>query len=362
MKGNKGEWSEIYTFLKLLGDGIIYAGDENSNTMNSIFYPLISIVREEEGNFYYYNRESTNIKVINGDGNILLTVNDQRFREMSESLYHSLGMMSGRSFEFPKIEEFLNNINVKKMKSDSSIKRDITIVVHDLNTNTSPTLGFSIKSRLGGNSTLLNSGETTNFNFEISPALDTASNIKLKSLVNAIDSRSKIKDRIKYLLSNRYLLDFKNIGSKNFKLNLQMIDTLLPEMVGEMLLYYYNGQATTMKELVDLLEENNPLDFDQSSDHKFYETKIKNFLTDVALGMTPQKKWTGLYDATGGYIIVREDGEIVCYHIYNRNEFQEYLLRNTFLDTPSSSRYRFGEIYESQGKLFIKLNLQIRFH
>jgi len=27
------------------------------------------------------------------------------------------------------------------------------------------------------------------------------------------------------------------------------------------------------------------------------------------LGMTPSKVWTGIYDATGGYLIVKENGE-----------------------------------------------------
>lgn len=52
---------------------------------------------------------------------------------------------------------------------------------------------------------------------------------------------------------------------------------------------------------------------------------FKNFLTDTAPGMTPAKPWTGDFQATGGYIIAGEDEEIFCYHIYNHNEFQEYL-------------------------------------
>ena len=89
--------------------------------------------------------------------------------------------------------------------------------------------------------------------------------------------------------------------------------------------------------------------------------KIKDFLTDCALGMTPTAPWTGHYDATGGVIIVKEDGDIVCYHIYNRNEFQDYLLNNTKMDQASTSRYQFGDLYEENGSVFLKLNLQIRF-
>ena len=39
---------------------------------------------------------------------------------------------------------------------------------------------------------------------------------------------------------------------------------------------------------------------------------------------------------------------------------RDYLLENTKLDTPSSSRHRFGNIYKENGRYFIKLNLQIR--
>ena len=83
--------------------------------------------------------------------------------------------------------------------------------------------------------------------------------------------------------------------------------------------------------------------------------------TDVALGMMPSKVWTGKYDATGGYLVIKDNGDVLCYHIYNRNEFENYLLNNTKLDTASSTRHDFGKIYESNGKLYFKLNLQIRF-
>ena len=77
--------------------------------------------------------------------------------------------------------------------------------------------------------------------------------------------------------------------------------------------------------------------------------------------MMPSKVWTGKYDATGGYLIVKENGDVLCYHIYNRNEFEDYLVNNTKLDTASSSRHEFGQIYEENGELYFKLNLQIRF-
>ena len=51
LTGNKGEWSEIYTLLKLLGEGKVYAGDQNLNKIQDLFYPInmirISVLSED---------------------------------------------------------------------------------------------------------------------------------------------------------------------------------------------------------------------------------------------------------------------------------------------------------------------------
>ena len=151
------------------------------------------------------------------------------------------------------------------------------------------------------------------------------------------------------------------MDDNNFKQNLTMIDSLFPNIMAEMLKIYYSAKATTLKDLLNMLTTINPCNYDLSSQHPFYEYKLKSYLTDAALGMTPGTKWSGKYDANGGYIIVKEDGELICYHIYNRNEFQEYLLNNTKFETPSSSRNGFGTIFKQDGEFYIKLNLQVRF-
>lgn len=77
--------------------------------------------------------------------------------------------------------------------------------------------------------------------------------------------------------------------------------------------------------------------------------------------MMPSKVWGGVYDATGGYLVIKEDGEILCYHIYIRNQFEDYLFCNTKLETASSTRHEFGKVFSENGIFYFKLNLQIRF-
>ncbi len=250
-------------------------------------------------------------------------------------------------------------INCISLKASSTAKTDITITVHDQRTNQQPTLGFSIKSQLGSPSTLLNAGKTTNFIFKISNTNLTKSEIED---INSISSRSKIMDRINAVLDLNGKFDFVKTEKQVFSNNLILIDSKLPEILSQIVYEFYSSKKSSILDLVENTNSKNPLNFDISNEHKFYEYKIKRFLTDIALGMMPSKVWTGQYDATGGYLIVKENGDVLCYHIYNRNEFENYLFNNTKLDTASSNRHGFGSIYEENGELYFKLNLQIRFH
>jgi len=357
LSGNKGEWSEIYVFLKLLATGRLNAADENLNSIANVYYPIIKILRDQNDSSLEYHFD-TAIKIIDANSEKeLLTIPLAEFVEKSDSLFKSLLKAKGRSFTFPKINDFLDKVNVTNLAANSRDKSDINIIVHDLNTGLKPQLGFSIKSMLGKNSTLFNAGNTTNFIYQ----LKTEESINVEQ-INSVEVQPKILNRLKALKKLKITPSFSHIQSSTLELNLRLIDSDLPELLAEMLsLKYSTSGLSLFNEIIQHIIKANPLNFDLSQGHPFYEYKLKNFLTDSALGMTPATKWEGKYDATGGIIVVKQNGEIVCYHIYNRNEFQKYLLNNTRFEQASTSRYKFGSVYEENGKYFIKLNLQIRF-
>ena len=131
--------------------------------------------------------------------------------------------------------------------------------------------------------------------------------------------------------------------------------------MASIILQFNSSSKNKLVDLVNSVELENPLCFDVSNNHKYYSYKVKRLLNDIALGMLTTIVWDGKLDATGGYLVIKDNGEILCYHIYNRNEFEDYLLSNTKIINPSSTRLSFGKLYEDNGELFIKLNLQIRF-
>src|SRR5699024_1029955 len=129
--------------------------------------------------------------------------------------------------------------------------------------------------------------------------------------------RNKIKRRISEIYNKAFSIEYFNMPNEMFKKNLQLIDSSLLFIIAEILKENYLENISGLDDVVDQIGVKDWCNFGLSHHHKFYDYNVKNFLADSVLGMTPAKVWIGDYDATGGYIIVREDGEIVCYHIYN---------------------------------------------
>jgi len=355
LKGNKGEWSEIYTLLKLLGDKKLFSGDADLNKVEELFYPIIKIIREETGGNYEYELQGDLVFLSSGKNSIRIPV--KTFQEKAVVLLQKIKKSTG-AFRIPEVENFLTSLNCHALKAKATKKTDIRIVIHDQRINQQTELGFSIKSQLGGDSTLLNAGKTTNFVYQIQNFKPSSAELKR---INNIDSKSKIKDRLEEIKKLGGKLKFESLAHDIFRNNLVLIDSLLPNIIGEIVKSFFTTSMNTIKDLTNDIKKKNPLNYDNQFLHSFYEYKIKRFLTDVALGMMPAKVWGGVYEATGGYLIVKGNGDVLCYHIYNRNQFEDYLFHNTKIETASSSRHEFGKIYQEQGVCYFKLNLQIRF-
>jgi len=358
MKGNRGEWSEVYVFLKLLADGKLCAADADLKKIQNICYPVLEILRRagKDADTRRYVRNGT-VTVLDGSGKQLVSdIPIGCFIKYAELLLSAIKTSGGSSFSVPSVEPFLRKTGCTKLKAGSGSKSDIVVKVHDIKTGFDPEYGFSIKSRLGKASTLLNASKATNFIYDVTGIVFSQADID-----NINNKNKEIKDRITAVEKAGGKFVFKDTEDEIFRLNMQVIDSCLHRIMAEILLERYRTGQSDMNKLLCHIKKKNPLGYRVSPEHPFYEYKIKAFLRDVALGMRPATPWNGHDDVTGGYIVVREDGEVLCYHIYNRNELENYLLKNTRIEQPDRGRHKFGDLYGNNGNYSIKLNLQIRF-
>ena len=336
-KGNKWEWSEVYALLRIMADEKIYATDSETKEYTAGEMISIYINGEKVKELPATEFESESVNLLN-------EINSKDF-------YGALSVESTQNFR--------DKILCYKILTPAIDKNDIMIKITDADTVYSPTIGSLIKSELGSYSTLLNAGKTTNFIYKIvqnhSDLIREANEIYK---VSGGKNHTDVRGRISKIIEENGTLEYRSINNQIFEDNLVLIDSNMGKIIAETLLYFYKDGISNCNEMVEKLEQENPLNYGNVNAYRY---KFKKFLTAVALGMKPATVWDGLDEATGGYIVVTKEGNVLAYHIYNRNYFEEYLLSNTKYEIASTSRHDFGEVYSENGEDFIKLNVQVRF-
>lgn len=362
MKANKGEWSELYAFVKLLKEGKIYAADENVERIENIFFPIMKLYREEVAGSSVEYQTGEKIRIYK-NGSLITELDASELIEPTSKLYKEITERKSSdkgAFEIDSADAIMQKMSITKVKAPSADKSDIKMRIHDIHTGYESDVGFSIKSDLGNPPTLLNAGSNTNFVYEIF-GIDDAKMHEINSIDKSV-SKTYMIDRMDKLFELASDVKFSKMSDETYESNLMMIDSMFPEIYGDFILNHYKHLSESISsciELCNLLVESNPLGI--RNPEVFYKYKFKKMLCASALGMTPGKNWNGIDDASGGYIIVKRDGDVLCYHLYNRNFFEEYLLRNTQVDRPSASRYDYAYVFKENNRYFIRFNVQIRF-
>ncbi len=346
---NKGEWSELYAICKMLYDRMVDVCDKDLNPTNQKIKILKLLMRSILGDSEYDVDGKTNGDVaIMYNGKLVKSANLSK--DLILSILSEIIAGSGASFSVPSGESAMDELMLDDFKATSFEKSDIetySIMPHE---EIARQVGFSVKSQIGNPATLLNAAQSTNFIFEV-----TGFNGDIDD-VNNISGKSKVKDRIEYIINHNGEFTFHKMANQTFQYNMEMTDSRLPEIISGLLMVFFAGNGTrSIRELIETyadIFDDFPLELALK--------KVKDFLSNMTLGMVPTRQWDGS-ELSGGCIFVKSDGNLVCFTLYDMDEFKDYLINNTRFETASTTRHQFGTLYEQDGKLFFNLNLDIRF-
>tara|TARA_Y100001970_G_scaffold261360_1_gene344410 strand:- start:414 stop:2396 length:1983 start_codon:yes stop_codon:yes gene_type:complete len=346
IKRNKGEWSELLVLIKLIFEKEIYLSNQGLiNTKRKFKVHKIS-TRNLDVKFEIL--EGNRIKIIGPNNKInIIDISKIINKGVINRLILSIKNSKGRTFELDSFVNIQNALSISDAKGgNSNQKSDILLDIEDKDINIKDE-GFGIKSFLGSNPTILNASGNTNFIFKV-----VGFNESKIDFVNSINSRSKIRDRIFAIKEFGGEFLFERCEKKSMSNNLNLCDSNMEKYMSSILLLYYTGVAKKINQLVQNISN--------KEDILGLDVKIKRLLTDILLGSFAGTNWDGEY-LSNGLIILKKSGDISAFHIIELENMRNYLFENTSLDTPSSTRHRFGKIYkEKNGELFFKLNLQLR--
>lgn len=111
-----------------------------------------------------------------------------------------------------------------------------------------------------------------------------------------------------------------------------MLDLGMARIIAECMDKYYSGQGSEVSVATQKVAQDDPLHINSPEGQPMYAYKIKQFLLAFALGMTVSSPWDGCFNANGGYIVVKKDGDVIgCIHfkegkrVLNLRDYQYFV-------------------------------------
>ncbi|MBQ9885744.1 MAG: HpaII family restriction endonuclease [Lachnospiraceae bacterium] len=367
---NRGEWGEAYTALRLLGDKRLFITDENDKNDKDEWMEVLKVIRRETNDrvvTYEYSADGETVDILINNNNVS-SVPSVSLLNTAELLKHEIINGRGRSFNVSdEIITFLNDIEIQHLKAKSIEKSDIFLDVIDPRSSTvRENIGFSIKCEFGENPTLFNTGKASAAKYKIqgmTPQL-------MKEINALVDSKNHaaVSDRCNALKGNGCNLDFvgyefaKRAKCNAFEENLELINPLLPKVIERIMWnHFMDGcNKVDIPSVINQIIIDNPVNISRPKEK--YPYMMKMFLYSAYCGMTAGTLWDGKSAVKGGYITVKETGEVVANYALESDSFKEFLYKHCYLDYPSTDEKHgdYGKVYIEDGEYYFKLNFQIR--
>lgn len=353
---NKGEWTELYCFMKTIKDKKLVLADKHLNTTpNSTTLHVTKVSTLNIKDECFLGDDDT-VVVKNKITNKETTVQVSDFiNEDSISILAKRIESGSATFAVPEFDLIQNKLGISIIKGgNSNQKADMVL---DFNTPglTAVNDGFGIKSYLGSKPTLLNASGNTNVIFSV-----TGLDAKYFDEINAINTGTKLINRIKRIYALGGELKFSKVEKDTMAYNLKLVDDIIPKLLSEMLLEFFVNRTSSISKNLDNLYNSGKLEAISDSDLPAFQVKVKRLLVSILFGFFAGTKWDGKYVANGT-IVVKEDGDQVGFHIIELSTLEDYLFENIKFDTPSTSRHRYGSLIKENNGMYFKLNLQLRF-
>ena len=348
---NRGEWSEFYAPLFLLEMPTLNLVASDINPIGKTIHTIKSIILQSKFKLEY--KIKGNSILFYAENKYIEKFSKEEIGKEKEKIINAILTSSSRdgAFEIEDMNDFVNHFTSgRSFKGKSRSKSDLDAIVYDSVKNKDVELSYSIKSQLGSSATILNSSKNTDFRYIVN-------NFPISEIdkVNSIKTREKLLDRIEKIKSyDNVSINFDSVVSPTFNHNLLMIDSLMPRYLGNALLYSYEANNKNLDEIFTTSNSN--------LDKTIAKKKLCDFLSAISFGFIPGKEWDGVNVVNGGLIVVKRDGDVVVLDlIYYPQEVSKYLIKNSKLDSPSSTRYKMLDLYSCNGKVYFNLNLQIRY-
>ena len=424
---NRGEWAELYVFLRLLSTGRLHAADSELDCKPDSFLEVSKVLRcEASGEPLAYEVDSVAgtvtvrrgcgagetpksaergmaackgefpqaslfscdgaaptlaagtddapLERVDGEGCCERVVSMADCERAAHGLFRHLVSSESRAKTMhapAEVCDFVDSIGVRNPKApgvqgrDKAYggKADIVIETRDGRNALVNRMGFSVKSQFGSPATLFNASPSAPLLYWVAHC-DDALMKEFNALHDARGNRGWFACCQPFFDRHGLRVSFaraRNAGS--FERNLLFVREGMLEIIAACVRERFIGGAPTsdVAAVTASVAEQNPMRYPPAVASAVYEKAMKDFLYAAFSGMSATKPWDGVEQVNGGYIVVKPDGDVLCYHANDREEFREYLFRNTVFEYVSAKKYGWSLIEKIDGEYLLPVNFSIRF-
>lgn len=354
-EATKREWSELYAFFRILADGRVTPGTAQAQKDEEKSWPVAMIQREEHDGTRRYYIENESIRIVGEKINKKLPRED--FDTVARLILAAIKSSPDSDVTSPDgVEEFLDEAAIFDLEAKTDDRTDFSVAFWHPD---APLTGFNVRSRLSAMNPLLDGGRSANLKFEqtgVKFAVPTVNKI------NALpESPNEVAERMMMIERLGGILKYSDVADRIFRSNLLMIDLHFPRILAEMTRWMHLDGVTRVSELTEEIKRMNPLKIKDELIHKhgFYEFKMKQFLSALALGMRPAKIYNGTDSAVEGILLITGSGEVLCYHKSEKQLFEDFLYLNSRFEKGPVDKDKYGFLERENGAYYFKLNVKI---
>lgn len=356
--GNVGEFSELYAFAKIISEGALPVID-GKGAFTGAAIGVQGGMRENSSGHVYIQRSQEDLDVrVDEDQPRRVSLGEvgslaERLRvEISE---RNERKVTRQTFWCPSAAPLMSALGLRVLKAASDAKSDLSLeIVDPFSVRGVRMAGYTVKSIMGGQPTLLNAGATV-FEYEVS-------GLSLSQQASLLSEGLSNTELVKRLYATSGVVVSFIKGDAAFAENLAMIDSSFEPIFAEALLVSYYADSRRMSHVFEhrsVLAAASRL-VRMANVKRFVVHKAKDFLKQVALGLQPGSQWDGTNEVSGGAIIVDKQGQVCCLCLDRDQDFRDYLYGSTKFDTPSSGRHDVGRLRIEGGRCVLALSAQIR--
>jgi hypothetical protein len=150
---NKGEWSELYTFLYLIDNPNLVVVDENLQQKNNTTFKILEFLLANETKYKLLDNDKV-IKVLPNGGSKEYKIHyicSQHKLLLEKIMAHK---SAKGTFDINEIQPLINDLlDGNKLKGSSRVKGDLEALVFDNIKNSDFNISYNIKFRSRGYST-----------------------------------------------------------------------------------------------------------------------------------------------------------------------------------------------------------------